>query len=197
MQIISDRNQFTGSHAKSNKRKHDLLEYYTGEKIIVIPMAFGDYTKVTPELLETIKRRGDKLKKADTAPDIKVSVDFKLGLNEVAMNICSGSHDRFRDECILAQKHGCKLYILVQEENVKSIDDVFRWVNPRNKNWYFQKKKAEQQGLKIPKQPPKGETIAKAILTMQLKYAPLEFVFANEKDVPKKIIELLEGKETV
>lgn len=202
MIIACDQNQVTGSHGKSNYRNHKVLEKLTENELRVTPLPFGDYIEVTPEVEETIKRkskRGQKPKKADLAPDIKVSVDYKHNLSEVAMNLCSSTqeHERFRDEVILAQKHGCKLYVLVEEEQVKEVRDVFKWVNPRMKGWYIKKKYNENRGLPTPKPPVSGQTLAKAILTMQLKYAPLEFVFCKGVDIPKKIIELLERKETV
>lgn len=194
MKIAADKNQFAGSHGISNAKKHIQIERDLGHELIGIPLPFGDYCLITDEMKETISRRGAKLKKQDLVGDIKVSVDSKKDLLEVCGNICSGSHGRFRDEVILAQKCGCKLYILVEEPKIKSIDDVFRWQNPRahryNKIKYMQGI-GKWEEVKLPKKPPtSGETLAKSMITMQLKYG-VEFLFTSPQEAGKKIIELL------
>ena len=134
MQIAVDKNQFAGSHGAANAKLHIKLKSY-GADIIPLPLPFGDYVLATNDLLDTVKRRGERLKKMDLVGDIKVSVDLKAGgLDEVAMNIQSSSHERFRDEVILAQKCGCCLYILVIEENVKNVDGVESWKSKRKKS---------------------------------------------------------------
>jgi hypothetical protein len=194
LKIAADKNQFAGSHGISNAKKHIQIERDLGHELFDIPLPFGDYCLITDEMQETIDRRGSKLKKQDLVGDIKISVDSKKDLQEVCGNICSGSHSRFRDEVILAQKCGCKLYILVEEPKIKSIDDVFRWQNPRmhryNKIKYMHGI-GKWGEIKLPKKPPtSGETLAKACLTMQLKYG-VEFVFCSPNESGAMILKLL------
>ncbi len=191
--IAADKNQFAGSHGKNNASKHRQLERL-GYTVVPIPLPFGDYCLVTGQMQETIDRRADKLKKADLIADILISVDTKKDLLEVAGNICSGSHARFRDELILAQKMNAKMIILVEEPSIHTIDDVFKWQNPRmhryNKIKYMHNI-GKWQNIPLPKKPPtKGETLAKSMLTCQLKYG-CEFQFCSPNETGKKIIDLL------
>ena len=194
MKIAADKNQFAGSHGISNAKKHIQIERDLGHELLDVPLPFGDYCLITEEMQETIDRRGAKLKKQDLVGDIKISVDSKKDLLEVCGNICSGSHNRFRDEVILAQKCGCKLYILVEEPKIKSISDVFRWQNPRmhryNKIKYMHGI-GKWGNVKLPKKPPtSGEVLAKSMITMQEKYG-CEFLFTSPQEAGAKIIELL------
>ena len=193
MKIAVDKNQFSGSHGISNADKHIQMEL-EGNNLFPTPLPFGDYCLITDEMQETIDRRGNKLKKADLVGDIKVSVDSKAGLSEVCVNICGSSHNRFRDELILAQKCGCKLYILIEEPKITSIEQVFQWVNPRlhryNKIKYMHNL-GKWQNVALPKAPPtKGATLAKAMLSMRLKYG-VEFLFCRPDEAGAEIVRLL------
>lgn len=203
MKIAVDKNQFAGSHGKSNKFKHEQLQNVLGATLVPTPLPFGDYCLITDVMQETIDRRGDKLKKQDLVGDIKVSVDTKKDLLEVCGNICSSSHNRIRDEIILSQKCGCTLYILVENtDGIKSIDDVFKWHNPRLDIWVQDKSKilgyykngnpryARKQ--KYPRAT-KGPQLAKTMLSMQYKY-DVKFEFCKPSESGKRILELLTGE---
>lgn len=88
-----------------------------------------------------------------------------------------------------------KLYVLVEnKDGIKSIDDVFRWQNPRvqryNKVKYMHSI-GKYQTVKLSKAPPmSGKKLAKSLLTMQLKYG-VEFLFCRPEDAGAKILELL------
>lgn len=193
-----DKNQLQkGSHCLSNLRNHNKL-ISLGHIIEPLPLPFGDYCEVTEELAETILRRGKKLKKADLVGDIKIAVDRKNSIDEICGNVCSSTsaHNRFRDECILAQKCGCRFYVLIEDDTVESLDELERWENPRTKRYFIQKaRQAKGYKLKYPlaKQPPaSGKTLAKALRTMNEKYG-VEFVFCKPSDAAEKMIEILEG----
>ena len=196
MKIAVDKNQLQkGSHAKSNAYNHRMMER-AGHELIAIPLPYADYAEVTAEMQETIDRRGDKLKKADLVGDIKIAVDRKNSIDEICGNVCSttSAHERFRDEVILAQKCGCKFYVLIEDEKVTSLDDLDHWQNPREKK-YFYYKALIAQGKKLrmilPKQPPaSGKKLAKALRTMETKYG-VEFVFCKPEDAAQRIVELL------
>ena len=174
--VAVDKNQFAGSHGIANAKLHIKLKSY-GVDIIPLPLPFGDYVLATDALLDTVKRRGDKLKKMDLVGDIKVSVDLKAGgLDEVAMNIQSSSHERFRDEAILAQKCGCRLYVLVQDEKVRTVDDVPTWKSKRKKS-------------KV-----NAASLAKAMKTMSDKYG-FKWMFVSEKNSGRAVMYLLTGKD--
>lgn len=92
-----------------------------------------------------------------------------------------------------------KLYVLVEnEDGVKSIDDLFRWHNPRLDIWTNSsevigyRKNSKPRYKRVQKYPyaTKGETLAKALLTMQAKYG-VEFLFCRPEESGAKILELL------
>ena len=193
MIIVADKNQFAGSHGKSNYKKHRAMAE-AGISVLSVPLPFGDYCRLNAGMKETIIRRHDKLKKADLMGDIKLAIDSKKDLVEVAQNVCSKSHSRFRDECILSQKVGARLIVLVEEPNIHSVRDVFTWHNPRM-NRYNKIKRMHEQGkwqqVPLPSRPPvSGQTLAKAMITMEKKYG-VEWQFCSREDAGKRIIEIL------
>ena len=198
MKIAVDKNQLQkGSHAQSNAYNHRMMER-AGHELVDLPLPYADYCEVTEEMQETIDRRGDKLKKIDLVGDIKIAVDRKNSIDEICGNVCSTTkaHERFRDEVILAQKHGCKFYVLIEDDKVTSLDDLEKWQNPREKK-YFYYKALMAQGKKLrmilPKQPPaSGKKLAKALRTMEEKYG-VKFLFCKPKDAAARIVEILKG----
>ena len=191
MIIAVDKNQCTGTHLKSNSRNHDRM-LKNGHQLYQLPLPYGDYAEITPQIKEIIKRRGTKLGKSDLMGAVKVSCDRKKDLLEVCGNICGKSHERFQNELIKAQQCGCKMYILVEEEGIKEVRDVFKWVNPRAKMYYINK----SRGRKVASKPPtSGQTIAKAMMTIEYKYG-CKFVFCKPSEAAEKIVELLEGEKS-
>ena len=202
MKIGVDKGQQAGKHDK----KHDWLRG-NGHILSELPIPVGDYIEITEQVQSVIDRRGEKLKKMDFMGAIKVSVDTKQNLQEVVGNIQGKSHSRFRDECILAQQNGIKLYILVEHGgNIKSLEDVNDWINPRQflyeraiRKEYGIPKGADYKaeiadlkahGAKIKRGPTTGEELYKAMATMSEKYS-IEWVFCDKKDTGKVIVELL------
>lgn len=85
-----------------------------------------------------------------------------------------------------------KLYILVEnEENVKSVDDLDSWINPRLKmqKWITTPLGERRKVLKYPSAM-KGETLAKSLRTMQERYS-VKFLFCQPEDAGAKVLELL------
>lgn len=104
MVIIEDTRQQKSKHDLKHKRFEEL-----GDKLVRSKIPVGDYCKFPA-----------------------VSVDTKAGLEEIAGNIGGKEHQRFINECKLAQEHGCELYVLVENtESIDSVADVERWQNPR------------------------------------------------------------------
>lgn len=194
MMLIEDKGQKEGQHILKNR-------YFKDNEIEVLraPLPVGDYIIASDKVVDVIHRksaRNMELKKMDFLGTYDVSVDTKKDMQEIVGNICGKAHPRFRDECILAQNNGIKLYVLVENtDKVHSIDDVFRWKNPRlhryNKIAYMHNA-GKWLNTALPKaKPTSGETLAKAMLTMQLKYG-VEFVFCRPEDAGAKVIELLQ-----
>ena len=194
MIILEDMGQKEEKHLIKNR-----WFYENGIEVIRVPLPVGDYVIADEKVMDVLERKGRRgmhPKKMDFLGTYNVSVDTKESIGEIINNICGKSHDRFRDECILAQNNGVQLYILVENEDcVTSIDDLYQWQNPRlhryNKIRYMHNL-GKWQHIKLPKRPPtKGETLAKAMITMEQEYG-VRFLFCHPNEAGAKVIELLE-----
>ena len=201
MKIGIDRNQLTGTHKKSNESNHRRM-LSMGHELMPLPLPYGDYIQITPDIAETIKRRGDKIKKMDLVNDIKIAVDRKNSIDEICGNLCSSQreHERFREEAITAQKAGAKFYVVIEtEEKIRSLDDIRKWSNPRlhryNKINYMHRL-GKWQNVKNPGKRPPCDNIRlmKTMYTMAQKYS-INWVFCSPYESAAKIVELLTGEE--
>ena len=197
MDIGVDINQMTGTHKRSNEMNHRRM-MSQGHSIFPLPLPYGDYIEVTPEIAEVVNRRGDRLSKLDLMNDIKIAVDRKKSLDEICGNLCSSEkeHERFREELIRAQKAGCTFYVLIENtEHIKSIQDVLKWSNPRlhkyNKTKYMHSI-GKWQSVKLSgKKPPCDNVrLMKTMLTIEARYG-CKFLFCSPYEAADKIVELL------
>lgn len=106
-----------------------------------------------------------------------VVIDRKKDLQEVAGNVCQ-QHDRFVRELELAKELGYKMIVLVEEPNIKTVNDVFGWYNWR--------KKTNPRAVS-------GRTLAKIMLTMSQKY-DVEWQFTTKAKCGERILEILGGE---
>ena len=134
---------------------HEQLENL-GHKVVRSKMLVGDYM---------------------IANDGKVVVDTKQDLQEVVNNVIH-QHERFRNECMLAQEAGIQLIILVTEQKITCLADVVGWCNPR---------------LRYNKKATTGRTLGKILYSMQHKY-DVRFEFCTKDNVGERIVELLGGQ---
>ena len=154
MYIIEDTAQKIG--------KHDIKNQWWSENGVTVTrchLPFGDYC-LPP----------------------KVAIDTKANISEIATNMCGTSkeHIRFREECKKARDHGCKLYFLIEnEDNVKCIEDLVNWYNPR---------------LKITPKAVTGQRLAKAMKTMEERYG-CSFMFCTPEESAQRIQEILQKGE--
>ena len=107
--------------------------------------------------------------------DYSTIIDKKDGLLELSHNLCNTlEHQRINKEIERAKELGCNNFIfLIQDNKIKSIEDIKNWSSPHTKV--------------------KGETLLKIMITMKNKYG-VRFIICPRKDMGKKIIELLGGK---
>lgn len=194
LRIGVDTNQLSGSHGASNHRNHKwLLE--NGHGLTPLPVPYGDYIEITPEIQEIIDARGEKLMKKDLLGHIKVSIDRKNSIDEACGNICGKQHERFRNECIRAQDDGARFYILIENtEGIKDLDGIERWSNPRlhryNKIRYMHRLGKWQTVSLPPKPPTSNMTLLKAMRTMASKYGVI-WVLCSPHEAARRIVELL------
>ena len=117
-----------------------------------------------------------KLPFGDYAPVPKISIDTKRNMDEIAGNICGSEHKRFINECKAAKNAGCKLIILIEnEDNISDISQVHTWINPRS----AYSDKCVQ-----------GARLQKAMETIQERYG-VSFQFCNPEESAQRIMELL------
>lgn len=116
----------------------------------------------------------------------EIAVDRKSGLMELAQN-CNQDHERFRNELLRAQANGTRLYILVEEPFVYSINQVHLYKIPKYKSTTANHKKGEPKAKWNP------ETLEKQLKTMQEKYG-VTFLFCKQEQTAKIIIKILTGK---
>lgn len=118
----------------------------------------------------------------------RLVIDRKQNLHELCGNVCQ-QHERFRAEMQRAKENGIKIVFLCEHgRNIKTLDDVLWWTNPRETYrekvkgvWVTEHRKVMQ-----------GDTLFKILNTMQNRYG-VEFLFCEKKDTGKRIIELLRG----
>lgn len=163
--IQVDRREQKNQHIEQWFNDHG-IEYYN------FSLPVGDYAKMN---------------------DHSVVVDKKSGLQEVYGNIVQ-QHERFTNECKLAQKAGIRLIILVEEENIRDLDDVCLWVNPRRTEWENIEKahrEGRMLGVKNRSKPPMNSlALASAMRTIS-KNTGIEWRFVNKKNCAEEILHLL------
>lgn len=115
-------------------------------------------------------------------PGGKVSIDTKQDVLEIAKDIMSSDHRRFRDECIRAQEAGIQLVILVEEE--LPFGKIDYWKSPVWKT----SNKYHKYGDPMTRIEPKA--LKKAMLTMMERYG-VRFEFCSKVNTPRRIIEIL------
>jgi len=199
MLIGVDRNQLTGTHKKSNEMNHRKM-MAMGHELMPLPLPFGDYAQITDDVAETIKRRGDKIKKMDLVNDIKIAVDRKNSINEICTNLCSSEkeHARFREEAITAMKAGAEFHVVIEtDEKIRSVDEIRKWSNPRlhryNKINYMHRLGKWQNVQNPGKRPPCDNLrLMKTMMTMSAKYG-IHWIFVSPYESAEKIVELLGG----
>lgn len=154
-----------------HKLKHDYFESQ-GYKLVVSKLLVGDYV---------IPSNGS------------VVVDTKKDMSEIYTDIIQ-QHERFKNECVLAQEAGIKLYVLIENTNgITCLDDVnktkdgkYLWTNPQQYIWIKRGRKG--------KPPVSNATLKKSMITMQEKYG-VEFVFCTPEDAGRTVISLLTANE--
>lgn len=150
MYIQEDSRQQAGKH----EIKHEAFKA-SGHQLVRSKVLIGDYCR-PPE----------------------VAIDTKASMAEIAQNIGGGGaeHQRFINELKLAKEVGCRLYILVEnEDGARSIADVARWRNPRT----------EYSPRCI-----QGPRLAKAMATIEERYG-CRFRFCRPEAAAEIIVELL------
>lgn len=112
--------------------------------------------------------------------DMSICVDTKKDILEVASNLCSNQHERFRNECIRSQENGIKLIVLI-EENFYDMDNLQNWISPVRRTGKFKGQPYSRVN---------GDTLKKIMQTMNEKYA-VEFKFCKPHESGEEVLRLL------
>ena len=118
-------------------------------------------------------------------PGRMVSVDTKENILELASNVMSSDHRRFKAECVRAQEQGIQLIILVEE--VPPYGRLDMWEVPRWQNSNKWHRYGDPMTLVDP------AALRKACITMQKKYG-VKFRFCSRLQSPKRVIQYLKGE---
>ena len=121
-----------------------------------------------------------------------IVVDTKANISELYGNLIQ-QHDRFHNECVLAQDAGIKLYILVEnKDGVKCVDDLRDWKNPQMFRYKKAVRLARMNGTKEPKPPASNIQLIKIMHSMTRDYG-VEFLFCTPQEAGQRVIDLLLG----
>ena len=160
---------------KSGKKDH-ILDYFQKQGISVIrsKLFVGDYTLIN---------------------SMVVSVDVKQDIMEIQQNLMNKEkHKAFRDECDRAYANGIKLYVLIEEKDIKTIDDIANYKIPIYKSNGFKKVNGKSvlthyKGQPMARFDPK--TLVKVMKTFQEKHH-CTFLFCDKDRTGSMIVSLLE-----
>ncbi len=183
--LLEDVNNKPGKHNLKNQFWTD-----NGIEVIRQRLPVGDYVLANDKIQDVFQRkekRGIPVKMMDLLGTYSVAVDSKNSIQELVGDICGKQHERFRDECILAQNNGIKLIVLVEnEDGITDLHELHRWTNPRL--WI------RRGGKQLYPQATRGITVQKASITMEKKYG-VKFLFCRPEESASVILSLLEGSD--
>ena len=120
--------------------------------------------------------------------DGSVSVDTKQHCGELYQDLIQ-DHQRFHNECELAQKCGIKLYVLVEnKDGFTKPEDILKWKNPL----YFRYLRDKKKGIER-KPPASNVQLLKIMHSMSRDYG-VEFLFCKTEEAAPLIVKLLGGE---
>lgn len=123
----------------------------------------------------------------------RLIIDRKQNLQELCGNVCQ-QHERFKKELIKAMQANIQLIILVEHgPDIKSIEDVFFWQNPRKHEVKWRYVNGKREKYVVSAKAVDGNQLYKSLCTIRDRYN-VRFEFCEKKDTGKRIIELLSEK---
>ena len=123
----------------------------------------------------------------------RLIIDRKQNLQELCGNVCQ-QHERFKRELIKAMQANIQLIILVEHgPDVKSIEDVYFWQNPRKHEVRWRMVNGKREKYVVSAKAVDGNQLYKSLCTIRNRYN-VRFEFCEKKDTGRRIIELLGEK---
>ena len=125
----------------------------------------------------------------------RLVIDRKKDLNELCGNVCQ-QHDRFKAELIRAMQQNIKIVILVEHgEDVKSLEDVYFWENPRKHEVIWKTVNGKRVKTVRSAKAIDGMQLYKSLCTIRDRY-DVDFEFCTKEETGKRIVEILGGGNT-
>lgn len=126
--------------------------------------------------------------------NLSTVIDRKAGMHEVYGNLIGQSHSRFVRECELAKGNGIRLIVLVQDDHIKTLEDVRKWKNPRIERWYMVEA-AQRNGkmlhVRQPSKPPvSSEQLYRTMCTVSDRHG-IEWRFCPSARYAETVCEIL------
>lgn len=160
--------------------KHDLKHKWFEENGVTIKrcrLYAGDYTLPTNQ---------------------SICIDTKKDLQELCGNVTQ-QHERFKRELIRAMEAGIQIVFLVEHgPDVKTLEDVYFWQNPRKHEirWRYNKVTGQKEKYFISPKAIDGKQLYKSLCTIRDRYGA-NFCFCSKEETGQKIVEILNnGKAT-
>ncbi|NBH15593.1 hypothetical protein D3Z36_15885 [Lachnospiraceae bacterium] len=124
----------------------------------------------------------------------RLVIDRKKDLQELCGNVSSKQHERFKAELLRAKEQGIKLIILCEHgEDVKSLEDVFFWQNPRKYEIRWKTVNGKRVKDVISAKAVDGNQLYKSLCTIRDRYN-VDFVFCQKEETGQRIIDILGGQ---
>ena len=125
----------------------------------------------------------------------RLVIDRKKDLNELCGNVCQ-QHDRFKAELIRAMQQNIKIVIMVEHgEDVKSLEDVYFWENPRKHEVIWKTVNGKRVKTVRSAKAIDGPQLLKSLYTIRDRYN-VDFEFCTKEETGKRIVEILGGGNT-
>lgn len=170
--LIEDTRNQIGKHTKKN-----IYFQSIGVNVVRSKLPAGDYALLT---------------------DMSRVIDTKFGISEICSNLTQ-DHERIRREADFCKDNGIEFIILIEEPNMKSLEDVKHWDNPRLHRWNkirYMHEQGKWLSIPLPKQHPTTNITLYKIMYSFGKNHNVRWEFCSPKDAGKRILELLtEGKD--
>ena len=126
----------------------------------------------------------------------RLVIDRKKDLNELCGNVCSKQHERFTAELRRAIQQNIKIVILVEHgEDVKSLEDVYFWENPRKHEVIWKTVNGKRVKTVRSAKAIDGMQLYKSLCTIRDRYN-VDFEFCTKEETGRRIVEILGGGNT-
>lgn len=123
-------------------------------------------------------------------------VDRKKDLQELCGNVTQ-QHERFKKELLRAMEAGIQIVFLIEHgSDIKTLEDVYFWQNPRKHEirWRYNKATGQKEKYFISPKAVDGRQLYKSLCTIRDRYGA-QFEFCSKPETGQRIMEILRDGE--